>query len=149
MTQDSWKKYLIDYLGGYPPAELNAKSFLSQFFSDKKPSTFGRRYSTVNTFMKWIGYDLHMKVRIPKALPKYHEPTEIMKLQDTIRAKRTHKGCRSRDLMLIDVACGSGLRAAEMEKLRPCDVHDTFLSLVVKVVRTGELLFKEASPIVY
>ena len=124
------KKYLIDYLGGYPPTELNAKSFLSEFFSDKKPSTFGRHYYTVNTFMKWLGHELNMKVRIPRTLPKYHEPTEIMKLYDKIKAKRTHKGCLGRDLMLIDVMCGSGLRAAEMEKLRPCDVHDKFLEVI-------------------
>jgi integrase len=123
-------KYLIDYLGGYPPTELNAKSFLSEYFSERKLSTFGKHYYTLNGFMKWIGHDLNMKVRIPRTVAKYNEPSTIMKLRDKIKAKRTHKGCLDRDLMLIDVKCGSGLRAAEMAKLRPCDVHEVFLEVI-------------------
>jgi integrase len=124
------KKYLIDYLGGYPPTELNAKSFLSEHFSDRKQSTFGKHYYTLNGFMKWLGHDLDMKFRIPRTKAKYNEPATIMQLRNKIKAKRTHKGCLDRDLMLIDVKCGSGLRAAEMAKLRPCDVHEVFLEVI-------------------
>ncbi|HEY31737.1 MAG TPA: tyrosine-type recombinase/integrase [Dehalococcoidia bacterium] len=124
------KKFLVDYLGGYPPTELNAKSFLSEHFNDRRLSTFGKHYYTLNGFMKWIGHDLNMKVRIPRTVAKYNEPATIMRLRDKIKTKRTHKGCLDRDLMLIDVKCGSGLRAAEMAKLRPCDIHETFIEVV-------------------
>jgi len=80
--------------------------------------------------MTWLGHDLNMKIKIPQILPKFHEPATIMQLRDKIKGKRTHKGNIDRDLMLIDLACASGLRAAELSKLRPCDVHGGFLEVI-------------------
>ena len=123
-------KYLIEYLGGYPPTALNAKSFLSTFYGNKKLTTLRRAYSTINSLLTWLGHDLNMKIKIPKILPKFHDPATIMQLHDKIKSKRTHKGNIDRDLMLIDLACASGLRAAELSKLRPCDVHGGFLEVI-------------------
>jgi hypothetical protein len=50
----------------------------------------------VKAFMKWYGEPLDdVKVKIPKSLPAYTEDSDIEKLFEAIKNKRSHKGCPS------------------------------------------------------
>lgn len=85
--------------------------------------------------MAWYGEPIDIKISMPKMLPDYVEPADIVKLKEAMQKRRTHKGCTERDIMLVDVACNSGLRRNEMAELRIRDI-DTKNNVVI--VRQGK-----------
>lgn len=50
------------------------------------------------------------------------------------RRHRSHVGPRCRDLVLVELAAGTGLRASELARLRVCDVHLAGRAPYVRVV---------------
>jgi integrase len=79
-----------NYLGEYPPTPELAKSFLAKF-SNRKPATIARYAAVLKVFLKWYGEELDINIRVPQILPSYVEKTNIERLLEAMRAKRSHK----------------------------------------------------------
>ena len=92
-----------NYLGEFPPTPELAKSFLSQF-KERKPTTIARYAAILKVFFKWYGDELDIKIRVPKMLPSYVEKTDIEKLLEAMKTKRSYKETINRDILLIDLA---------------------------------------------
>ena len=122
------------YLGEYPPTPELAKSFLSQFIKCK-PTTLGRYAAILKVFFKWYGEDLDINIRVPKILPSYVEKTDVDKLLEALKSKKSHKKTITRDILLVDLAIHSGLRRSELANLK---VGDIDLERQVLIVRQGK-----------
>ena len=84
--------------------------------------------------MKWYGEPMDdLKVKIPRTLPPYTKDSEIERLFGAIENKRSHKGCITRDRLLVELALKTGLRRSELGKLEVKDIHQDFL-----LVRNGK-----------
>ena len=116
-----------EYLNGYRPSPELAKAFLSQF-ADKKPRTLYRYAQMIRVFMKWYGEPIDdFKVKVPKSMPPYTENSDVEKLFRAIQNKKTHKGCVTRDSLLVELALKTGMRRSELANLEPKDMHSDFL----------------------
>ncbi len=51
----------------------------------------------------------------------------MAKLRSAIEAKKTHKAIITRDLLLVDLALGTGMRRGELSDLKAGDIHADFL----------------------
>jgi integrase len=122
------------YLGDFPPSPELAASFLAGF-TLRKPTTLYRYNSIIKTFMEWLGEDHPIKIRVPETLPHYVERAELDSLKAALAAKRTHKGKVPRNLLLIETACLTGLRRAELANLKVADIN---LERQYLVVREGK-----------
>ncbi len=114
-------KHFHDYLGEFPPTPELAKSFLSKF-TIRKTTTIARYAAILKMFFKWYGEELDIKLRVPKILPSYVEKSDIDKLLDAIKNKRSHKDSTDRDLALVDLAIHTGLRRSELANLTVGDI---------------------------
>lgn len=72
---------------------------------------------------------------MPKVLPSYVPKSDIEKLQESIKSKKTHRGNVERDLLIVDLAIHTGLRRSELANLR---VGDIDVERQVLVVRQGK-----------
>jgi integrase/recombinase XerD len=127
------RKFLLEYLGAYPPSPELAKGFLAQYVN-KKPRTLARYAATIKGLMKWYGEPMDdFRIKVPRSLPPYTENSDIEKLFSAIENKRSHKGCIVRDTLLVALALKSGMRRGELANLEPKDIHHDFL-----VVRNGK-----------
>ncbi len=103
------------------PDPENAAAFLAQFAS-LKPRTLYRYHSIIKVFMEWYGEKLDTNITVPETLPGYVEISDIEKLKEAVRSKKTHKGLIARDLLIIDLACKTGLRREELSNLLVRDI---------------------------
>jgi integrase len=122
-----------EYLGSWPPTSQLAVSFLAQFNGHQ--AAVIRYHTMVKGFMYWLGEDMTVKVRRPKRLPQYVEPSHVEQLIDAIRSKRTHKDTTARDVILIEIARYTGLRRAELANIK---VGDVLLNERTLLVRGGK-----------
>ena len=126
-------RFLVEYLGSYPPTPELAKGFLAQY-ANRKPRTLARYAKMIRGFMKWFGEPMDdLKIKIPRSLPPYTEDDDIAKIIEAAQLKKTHKRLGVRDAALIITAVRTGLRRAELANLEPKDIHPDFL-----VVRNGK-----------
>ena len=123
-----------NYIGEFPPTPEIAKSFLSTF-KDRKPTTIARYVAILKVFFKWYGEELDIKIRVPKILPSYVENTDIERLLEAMRNKRSRKDTIDRDILLVYLAIHTGLRRSELASLM---VGDIDLERQVLVVRQGK-----------
>jgi len=133
------------FLGEYPPSVELAKSFLGQF-SHRKATTLARYAAVLKQFMRWYGEPLDIKVKTPKMLPDYVEQSDIDKLIEAMRDKKSHKRSTKRDILLVDVAIHTGLRRSELANLKVGDI-DTEGQLLI--VRRGKGQKDRAIPLSY
>ena len=105
------------YLGDCPPSSELATGFLAQF-ADRKPTTLYRYTAIIKGFMSWYGEELTLKIKVPETLPDYVEETDIEKLKQAMKSKRTHKGVIERNVLLIELARRTGLRRHELADLK-------------------------------
>jgi len=127
-------RHFYNYLGEYPPTPELAKSFLSTF-SNRKPTTLARYVAILKVFFKWYGEELDINIRVPKTLPSYVEKSDIEKLLEALRAKKSHRKTIDRDILLVDLAIHTGLRRSEIASLR---VGDIDIDRQLLVVRQGK-----------
>ena len=85
--------------------------------------------------MEWYGEDFNHRPRKTKQLPQWVNPDDIEKLKDCIRNKKTAKGMKNRDLMLVDFDCKTGSRRTELARLL---VDDIKLKEKLVIVRDGK-----------
>jgi len=126
-----------NYLGEFPPTPELAKSFLSTF-KDRKPTTIARYAAILKVFLKWYGEELDINIRVPKILPNYVEKTDIKKLLEALRSKKSHKNTIERDILLIDLAIHTGLRRSELASLRIGDIDIERQLLIVRQGKGGK-----------
>ena len=86
-----------NYLGEFLPTPELAKSFISQF-KDRKTTTIVRYAAILKVFFKWYGEELDINIRVPKILPSYVDKSNIDKLLEAMKSKRSHKETIGRDL---------------------------------------------------
>ena len=116
-----------EYLNGNPPSPELTKAFLSQF-ANRKPHTLYRYAQMIRVFMKWYGEPMDdFKIKVPKSMPPYTENSDIEKLFSAIQNKKTHKGCITRDSLLVALALKTGMRRSELANLEPKNIHSDFL----------------------
>lgn len=115
-----------EYLAGFPPTKELAKGFLAQY-AESKPRTLARHAATIRGFMKWCGEEFDLKVPVPKTLPPYVERSDIERLLEALSNKKTHKKIIERDCLLVELACQTGLRRAELANLEVRHIQDDFL----------------------
>jgi integrase/recombinase XerD len=116
-----------EYLNDNPPSPDLAKVFLSQF-ANRKPRTLYRYTQMIRGFVKWYGEPMDdFKVKVPKNMPPYTENSDIEKLFSAIQNKKTHKGCITRDSLLVELALKTGMRRSELANLEPKNIHSDFL----------------------
>jgi integrase/recombinase XerD len=127
-------RHFHNFLGEYPPTPELAKSFLSTF-KNRKPTTIARYTQILKVFFKWYGEELDINIRVPKILPSYVEKSDIEKLLEALRAKKSHKKTIDRDILLVDLAIHTGLRRSELANLR---VGDIDVERQVLIVRQGK-----------
>jgi integrase/recombinase XerD len=122
------------YLSDNPPSSILAKSFLSRW-SRSKPATLYKYLSIIRGLLSWYGEDIDLKVRLAHQLPEYVEDDSVQRLIDAVQKKRTHKGTIRRDILLIKLAYGSGLRREELANLK---VSDVLIGEKAVIVRKGK-----------
>lgn len=82
----------------------------------------------IRVFMNWYGEQMDdFKVKVPKNMPPYTEDSDIEKLFSAIQKKKTHKGCITRDSLLVELALKTGMRRSELANLEPRYIHPDFL----------------------
>jgi integrase/recombinase XerD len=110
------------YVGEYPPLPEVATAFLAQF-KNRKPNTLYRYDSILKGLMNWYGEKLETKIKVPVTLPDYIESSDIEKLKEAMRAKKTHKRVIERNILIIELAVKTGLRRGEIANLKVSDVN--------------------------
>jgi len=121
-----------NYLGQYPPSPELVAAFLAQF-KERKPTTLYRYDNILKGFMAWYGEKLETRIKVPNTLPDYIESSDIEKLKDAIRNKKTHKKLIGRDILLIEVGIKTGLRRAEIANLKVGDINLARRYLIVRM----------------
>ncbi|HEX3424437.1 MAG TPA: tyrosine-type recombinase/integrase [Sphingomicrobium sp.] len=139
---------LIDFLGRYraakiaPPGLLDLSAVdLRAFLADRRgqglgPSSAARELSSVRTFLVYAaeqqGHDVRLpRTRAPKrprTLPRPAAPDEAMNLAENAAAAASKQWIGARDLAVLLLLYGAGLRVAEA------------LSLTARVVPIGQTL---------
>ena len=119
------------FLGDNPPSSVLAKNFLAKW-SRRKPATLYKYLTIIKGFLDWYGEEIDLKVKIPRQLPEYVEDESIEKLIEAIKKKNTHKGSINRDILLVELAYGSGLRRQELANLKVSDIIVNENSIVVR-----------------
>ena len=74
-------------------------------------------------YLAHIGNPFDVTFKRPKLLPQRVMHSDIRKLKDTIKGKRTHKKSTFRDLVLIETAIKTGMRRSELANLLVAHVN--------------------------
>ena len=115
----------------------SAIKFVGQFI-DRKPNTRARYTTYLRGFLKHLEMALDLKVKVPRQLPEFVAIEDIEKLKSSLHSKHTHRGCRFRDIMLVETAANTGLRRGELANLRVKDIDFAGGRLIVKEGKGGK-----------
>ena len=63
------------------------------------------------------------RVKVPKALPEYVDVSEIEKIVDWIKNRKTYRDTIDADLTLLKTAMRTGMRRSEMANLKVGEVN--------------------------
>lgn len=134
-----WNKLLLrhfqSFLRGQKPTPDLAREFLSQY--QGKASTYSLyKYSCVlRGFFDWYGHEYNVKLPTDRPLPPYIAHSTVMAFREAMFTKPRHRETIPRDVMIVDVAYGSGLRRKELANLY---IRDLALDEGFLVVRKGK-----------
>jgi site-specific recombinase XerD len=113
-----------------------AKQFLAEMRErEYKQTSIKAYYAAIKPFLEYLHISLKVKFRHQKHLPAYHPTQDI---QNLIAAADARVDCwahlkKERDKVLILTLAYTGLRRAELARLRPCDIANGFI-----YVRSGK-----------
>jgi integrase len=125
-------RHFREFVGESPPSPELAASFLARFVHLKSTSVH-RYHALTQGFMVWYGERLDFKIKVPEVLPDYVEDADLEKLKAAMASKKTHKKVIERNLLLIELACKTGLRRGELADLKVGDINLERQYLVVKL----------------
>jgi len=120
----SIKELLTKFQAFIGEAELSpelAQTFLSRYLNHSA-RTLQAYYGYIKGFLSWYGITLDLKIKAPSYVPPYYTESQVDKLIEASKHKRTHKKLASRDIMLIELAITSGMRRAELSSLKVRDL---------------------------
>ena len=119
------------YLGRYcdwlatNSATTNAESaekYLSKS-NHTKPNTRAKYATYLKAFLKYLDIPFDLTVKVPKPLPEYVEGSEIEKIVEWIKNRKTYRDTIDADLTLIETAMKTGMRRSEMGNLKVEDIN--------------------------
>jgi integrase len=125
-------RHFREFLGEFSPTPELATSFLAES-GQLKNTTLHRYHAVIQGFMVWYGERLDFKIKVPEVLPDYVEDVDLEKLKAAMASKKTHKKVIGRNLLLIELACKTGLRRSELAALKVSDMNLERQFLVVKL----------------
>ena len=149
LTPEQFDQYTLlldkfhEFLGEYPPSVELATRFLTRY-ANHAQSTIVRYAGMIRGFMEWYGESLDIRPVKPETLPQYVKPDDIERLIDFISRKSTHKRTIKRDILLVSFATLTGLRRAELARLKVSDIH---LKEKMVIVRGGKGFKDRAVPL--
>jgi integrase/recombinase XerD len=115
------------WLENRPISANAARQFLAEMleagYAQKSVKAY---YVPIRAFLEYLGIPFKIKFHYPKRLPQYHSPGDVEALIAAADARTdTWAKLKTRDKLIILTLALTGLRRAELAKLRPCDIaHD-------------------------
>ena len=116
-------------LEGRPISANAAKLFFAEMrergYSQKSIRLY---YVPIRAFLEYLSIPLKIKFRRHRHLPPYHSPEDFQKVLDVIDA-RADKWAQNkhRDKLIFLMLSLTGLRRAELLRLRPCDIANGYI----------------------
>ena len=120
-----------EYLGRYcdwlattlqPLGGKSAENYLSKS-NHTKPNTRAKYITYLKAFLNYLDIPFDLTVKVPKTLPEYVEVSEIEKIVEWIKNRKTYRDTVDADLTLIETAMKTGMRRSEMGNLKVEDVN--------------------------
>ena len=99
----------------------SAENFLSKS-NHTKPNTRAKYITYLKAFLKYLDIPFDLTVKVPKTLPEYVEGSEIEKIVEWIKNRKTYRDTVDADLTLIETAMKTGMRRSEMGNLKVEDI---------------------------
>ena len=100
----------------------SAENFLSKS-NHTKPNTRAKYITYLKAFLKYLDIPFDLTVKVPKTLPEYVEGSEIEKIVEWIKNRKTYRDTVDADLTLIQTAMKTGMRRSEMGNLKVEDIN--------------------------
>jgi len=128
------------FIGEFPPTIAFFTDHFKQY-SKLSRSTKARYYYVFKAFFNWYsGEKIPFKISSPKPLPQHVPDDDLTKLLDEIKGKKTHKKTITRNVLLIETTCHTGLRRAELAALKVGDLQlsSSDAQLLVKEGKGGK-----------
>ena len=100
----------------------SAENFLSKS-NHTKPNTRAKYATYLKAFLKYLDIPFDLTVKVPKTLPEYVEGSEIEKIVEWIKNRKTYRDTVGADLTLIETAMKTGMRRSEMGNLKVEDIN--------------------------
>ena len=128
-SQDQGWKSLLDIEQGLTKNEL--RHYLSELLVDHEKTSIVRKLSCFRAFFKYAfkkgltEADLSLKISLPKTtlpLPEYLKIEEMTSLIDSVEGQDFY---RTRDVAIIELLYGAGLRVSELVGLKKANVDLT------------------------
>ena len=122
---------LMAFLDGQPPSVYTGKKFLALLRdSGYAPASVEAYYFAIKPFMKYIGIPFKVSLKRRRRLPSYHSSDQVRSMLAII-AGRTDKwaGIKQRDTLIILMLAFTGVRKAELLRLRPCDIVNGYIHI--------------------
>ena len=100
----------------------SAETYLSHS-NHTKPNTRAKYVSYLKAFLEYMDIPFEFRVKVPKTLPEYVDVSEIEKIVDWIKNRKTYRDTIDADLTLLKTAMRTGMRRSEMANLKVGEVN--------------------------
>ena len=100
----------------------SAEKYLSQS-AHLKPNSRARYLAYLKSYLHYLGIPFDMKVKVPKTLPPYVETSDIHRIVEWIKNRKTYRNTIDADLTLVMMAMKTGMRRGELGNLKVKDVN--------------------------
>ena len=112
----------------------SAEKYLSKS-NHLKPNSRAKYATYLKGFLNYLDIPFDLTVKVPKPLPEYVEVSEIEKIVEWIKNRKTYRNTIEADLTLIETLKKTGMRRSELGNLK---VEDTNLDKNRLYVRRGK-----------
>ena len=134
---------LLVYLEKYCEWLVNTCEHLSAKSAEKylsksnhlKPNSRAKYATYLKGLLNYLDIPFDLTVKVPKTLPEYVEVSEIEKIVEWIKNRKTYRNTIEADLTLIETLKKTGMRRSELGNLK---VEDTNLDKNRLYVRRGK-----------
>ena len=134
---------LLVYLEKYCEWLVNTCEHLSAKSAEKylsksnhlKPNSRAKYATYLKGLLNYLDIPFDLTVKVPKTLPEYVEVSEIEKIVEWIKNRKTYRNTIEADLTLIETLMKTGMRRSELGNLK---VEDTNLDKNRLYVRRGK-----------